>query len=294
MKVLLAVDSSDASQYVIAEAVSRPWPAGTLFCVESVVDLSIWEGLGDLVEDAKRDARTLVSAGVSQLSQSGHEVTSEIQAGWPRKAIPEYATEWGADLIMVGSHGLSALGRFLLGSVAHGVLRSASCSVEIVRPSPQGRPASTRGMKILVATDGSDCSRKATRAIANRPWPADSQMRILSVVELPVVQTTPSPAYSVYPDTMFEAAYKAARERAEDAVADARKTLNGADLNVCACEATPEGEPRSTILDVAKAWQADLIVVGSHGRRGFDRVLLGSVSESVAMHAHCSVEVIRD
>jgi nucleotide-binding universal stress UspA family protein len=51
--------------------------------------------------------------------------------------------------------------------------------------------------------------------------------------------------------------------------------------------------PKSAILDEAKEWEADLIVVGSHGRRGLDRLLLGSVSEAVAMHAHCSVDVIR-
>lgn len=149
-------------------------------------------------------------------------------------------------------------------------------------------------MKILLATDGSNCSEKATRDVANRPWPAESQVRILSVVELPIVQTNPSPAYSEYPDSMFETAYNAVRSRAEDAAADARKKLSTTGLNLCNCEATPEGEPRSTILDVAKAWEADLIVLGSHGRHGFDRMLLGSVSESVAMHAHCSVEVVRD
>jgi len=55
----------------------------------------------------------------------------------------------------------------------------------------------------------------------------------------------------------------------------------------------PTGDPRAVILDAARAWPADLIVLGSHGRRGLDRFLMGSVAESVAIHAHCSVEVIR-
>jgi nucleotide-binding universal stress UspA family protein len=87
--------------------------------------------------------------------------------------------------------------------------------------------------------------------------------------------------------------WKEARTRAEDAVADARKTLIDAGLNVWDGEATPVGDPRSFILDTAKAWGADLIVLGSHGRHGWDRLLMGSVAESVAFHAHCSVEVIR-
>jgi nucleotide-binding universal stress UspA family protein len=53
------------------------------------------------------------------------------------------------------------------------------------------------------------------------------------------------------------------------------------------------GEPRAVILDAAKTWGSDLIVLGSHGRRGMDRFLMGSVSEAVAIHAHCSVEVVR-
>jgi len=55
-----------------------------------------------------------------------------------------------------------------------------------------------------------------------------------------------------------------------------------------------KGSQRDRIVEESKAWGADLIVVGSHGRRGLTRYLLGSVSEAVAMHAHCSVEVIRD
>jgi nucleotide-binding universal stress UspA family protein len=292
MKILLAIDSSTASQYVINTAATGPWPSGTAFCVVNVVDVNQWEGMPVLLEDAQREGRLLVNGAMQALAQSGHEAFAEVHLGFPKKAIPEYAKQWGADLVMVGSHGRSALTRFLLGSVAQAVLRTAPCSVEIVRPGPVP-PLPSEGRKILLATDGSECSAKAVYSVANCPWPAKSQIRILSVVELPIVQTTPSPAYSEYSDTMFETAYKEARTRAEDAVADARKMLSATDLSICDAEATPEGEPRSVILDVAKAWEADLIVLGSHGRHGWDRLLMGSVAESVALHAHCSVEVIR-
>jgi nucleotide-binding universal stress UspA family protein len=292
MKILVAIDSSAPSQYLISTAATRPWPSGTVFCVVNVVDMRQWEGLPVLIEDAQRQGQLLVKGAMEALAQSGHEVFSEVHLGFPKKAIPEYAREWGADLVMVGSHGRSALTRFLLGSVAQAVLRASPCSVEIVRPGAVPALPSD-GWKILIATDGSECSAKTVYSVANRPWPAKSQIRILSVVELPIVQTTPSPAYSEYPDTVFESAYKAARTRAEDAVADARRTLSATDLKICDAEATPEGDSRSVILDVAKAWGSDLIVLGSHGRQGWDRLLMGSVAESVALHAHCSVEVIR-
>ena len=170
MKILLAIDSSTASQLIVTTAATRPWPSGTVFRVMSVVDMGRWEGLPTLVEDAKHEALSLVKRATDELTQSGHEVFSEVQLGLPKKAIPEYAKQWGADLVMVGSHGQSALTRFFLGSVAQAVLRTAPCSVEIVRPTPLPPPVS-QGMKILLATDGAECSEKAVYSIANRPWP---------------------------------------------------------------------------------------------------------------------------
>jgi len=295
VKVLVAIDSSGASQYVIAEAVSRPWLSGTVFCVQSVVDMWDWIGPPDLIEDAKHEARTLVAAATSELNRFGYEVVSEIQAGLPKKAIPEYARQWGANLIMIGSRRSTALTRFLLGSVAHAVLRTAPCSVEIVRPSPRGLPASSPGMKILVGTDGSDCSEKATHAITNRLWPTGTLVKVISVREpvlLPGCETTVS-LDPVYPADLMDEILEHERRRAEDALTSARQTLSSGGLRFCDSSATLLGDPRIILLDEAKSWGADLVVLGSHGRRGFDRVLLGSVSESVAMHAHCSVEIIR-
>jgi len=290
MKVLVAIDSSGASQYVIAEAASRPWPSGTVLCVQSVVDMWIYTTRPELIEDAKKDTMLLVTASTDELRRSGHEVISEIQAGVPKKAIVEQAGEWGADLIMIGFHRSNALTRFLLGGVAHAVLRTAPCSVEIVRPSPRGLPSSSRGMKIVVGTDGSNCSQRAVCAIATRPWPAETLVKVISVRE-PFV---PATEMTVYPPDLMEEIADRERRRAEDALASARQMLSSAGVQLCDSSATLLGDPRNILLDEAKSWGADLVVLGSHGFRGVDRLLVGSVSESVAMHAHCSVEVIRD
>jgi len=290
MKVLIAVDDSGASQYVIAEAAARPWPSGTVLCVQCIVDMWVWDEMPDLIEDAKNEARTLVMAAASELSRSGHKVVSEIQAGLPKKAIPEYAREWGADLIMVGSHRSNAVARFLLGSVAQAVLRAAPCSVEIVRPSPRSVPAFSPGMKILVGTDGSNCSEKAMHAVASRPWPAETLVRVISVRESMVPAAAMPQAFD---PVLMDEVIERERRRSEDALARARQTLSSAGLKLCDSSETLLGDPRTVLLDEAKSWGADLVVVGSHGLHGLDRVLLGSVSEAVAMHAHCSVEVIR-
>src|SRR5579864_938437 len=294
MKVVIAIDSSSASALVLEEAASHPWPEGTLFSVIHVVDLQRFGKLQGLLPQARQEAERIVDAGVQTLSRSKHEVISQVITGFPRRAVSEYAKEWHADLILVGSHGHSTIGRFLLGSVAQGILRTAPCSVEIVR-AKKGAPGPRRPMKILLATDGSDCSVGATHAVANRLWPAGTVVRILSVEELVAFENemAASSLSSIYPASLLEQLAKEAHERASSAVQMAKDILVRAGMNAVEDHSTPLGEPRGVILDTARDWGADLIVMGSHGRRGLDRLLLGSVSESVAIHANCSVEVVR-
>jgi nucleotide-binding universal stress UspA family protein len=294
MKVLIAIDSSQASERVLDEAAARPWPEGTTFSVINVVDVQRFARLPALIEDANREADALVKAGAEKLSRLGHKALSEVITGFPRRAISEYAKECHPDLIMVGSHGHSAIGRFLLGSVAQAVLRTAPCPVEIVR-SPSGVFApSSHPRRVLLATDGSECSLAATNSVAARPWPVGTVFKIAGVEELVVLKTPigVSLLASIYPASLLEELLADAHNRAVNAVEGARKILEKAGLKVLDHQPIPVGDPRTIILDVAQAWPADLIVLGSHGRRGLDRFLMGSVSEAVAVHAHCSVEVI--
>jgi nucleotide-binding universal stress UspA family protein len=295
MKVLIAIDSSPASQIVLGEAIARPWPEGTIFSVVNVVDVQRFARFPVLIEDAKREADRLVKAGTDKLARSGHKALSEVIMGSPRRAISEYAKEWNADLIMAGSHGHNAIGRFLLGSVAQDVLRTAPCSVEIVRSASGGPVPSSHPMKILLATDGSDCSVEALQSVANRPWPNGTVIRVLSVEELIVLdgQVAGYPLSSVYPQSLLEELTTQSRDRASSAVKVARETLQRAGIKPLDNHSIELGEPRAVILDTAKTSVADLIVLGSHGRRGMDRFLMGSASEAVAIHANCSVEVIR-
>ena len=295
MKVLLAIDGSSGSQHVVSEAAARPWPTGTVFCALSVVDMGHWEGLPALIDDAKLAAQAAVEAALEKLEYPGREVFSEILTGFPKKAIPDFAREWNADLIMVGSRGQTALSRFFLGSVALAVLRSAPCSVEIVRPAALDSPASAQALKILLATDGSESSEMAALSIAKRPWPAGSQVKVVCVRDLlglenPTSVFSPCP---VYPESLLAEILEDARKRAQKAITEAQQTLSSNGLRVGDAHIIPVGDPRAILLDEASTWGANLIVLGSHGRHGLDRLLLGSVSETVALYAHCSVEIIR-
>lgn len=295
MKVMLAIDGSSASRLLVPTAVARPWPVGTTFHVLSVIDLGRWEGMPALIDDARQEAQCLVKDATDKLIRSGWEASSEIRLGLPRNAVSDCARQWGADLIMVGCHGQSGVTRFLLGSVSQAVLRSSTCSVEIVRSNPVS-PSPSDGMKLLLATDGSEASAQAVLSVANRPWPPHSRILIVSVVQLLILETESflSSSYSEYSSEFLLQMRKEARVRAEEAIADARRMLNAAGSNLGDQRKAPVGEPRSVILDEAQAWGADLIVLGSRGRhKEADQLPMGSVAESVAMHAHCSVEVVR-
>jgi nucleotide-binding universal stress UspA family protein len=295
MKILLAIDSSSASQNVIAEAAARPWPSGTRFCVLHIVDVVGIGRFSAMIDEEKRSGQALVAAAAEKLVRAGHETSTDILAGFPRKVVVQYATEWGADFIMVGSHGQGALSRFLLGSVAQAVLHTAPCSVEVVRRGIHESPT-RQGIKILLGTDGSEGASLAAKSVANRPWPAGSQVKIISAVQLlvPGNELMMSSSSAIYPTSLLEEVWSEVRSSAHEAVAEARKTLEAAGMKILAGETAPDGDPRVVLLAQAKEWDADLIVLGSYGRRGMDRILMGSVSESVALHAHCSVEVIRE
>ena len=143
-------------------------------------------------------------------------------------------------------------------------------------------------MKILLAVDGSEHSAAAADAVAGRPWPPGTTMRVLSAVE----RVTP-PAAEVWYDAggSLERTREELTRRAELLTAGVADTLRAGALT--AETAVREGDPRSVIVDEAEEWGADLIVVGSHGYTGLKRWLLGSVAQSVVSHAPCSVEVVR-
>ena len=133
MKLLVAIDYSQPSQQVIDEVTRRPWPAATTACVLHVVDWAQLPSSAALIEAMNRSAKVLVKSASEKLSKAGVQATVKVLEGHSRIAIAEYAKKWDADLVLVGSHGVGGLVRFLLGSVAQATLRRSPCSVEIVR-----------------------------------------------------------------------------------------------------------------------------------------------------------------
>lgn len=144
-------------------------------------------------------------------------------------------------------------------------------------------------MKILLAVDGSEFSQAATQAIVSQTRPEGVEVLVLRVVE-PLIFSIPPQMASGYAPEQDEIIKEEIRQ-AQESVNQASQALRSAGFTVNT--RIVEAEARNGILDIAAKWRPDLIVLGSHGRKGLQRFLLGSVAEFVARHADCSVEIVR-
>lgn len=143
-------------------------------------------------------------------------------------------------------------------------------------------------MRIILAVDGSQFSNAAVQAVIAQAQPKVTEIRVLHVVELPTLLVIRE--MGGY-DSTLDKACEAERKQAQGLVEKTVELLRAKGLK--ATGTVEEGDAKSTILEAAKDWPADLIVLGSHGRKGLEHFLMGSVSEAVARHAACSVEIVR-
>ena len=294
MKILVAIDHSEASEAVIKEIAARPWPPNSCIEVLNVLEYAHLWTVSQTYEEAWQDSTALIDRAVEELRGRGVEATPRMLQGDARSVILDRAKEMQADLIFVGSNGASGLAKFFLGRVAASVVSHAPCSVETVRTHRNETEGKLPGVrKILLATDGSEFSERAARSIAERPWLAGTEIEVLSVVELHLGATQALFEPPFVDSDQLESQRAQSMKRAEEAVAAAVEILSKAFPKVEESISVLLDGPKTVIINEAERWDADLIVVGSHGHRGIERFLLGSVSEGVALHAKCSVEVIR-
>jgi nucleotide-binding universal stress UspA family protein len=290
MRVLIALSATEQSREIVREAAARPWPANSKFLLLHVLDPFPFARVPVSLERAKEATRKELEGAAEELRKAGWSTDTNVILGRARQAVTKAAAAWKANLVLVGTHGGGPLQRTLLGSTARAVLRHAHCSVEIVRSAEKPKKETgARATRVLVATDGSEFSLAAIRAVAARAWPKGSVAKVMSIPE-PFLPMSQFPFFEIEEvERLNTAALKAAKKYAA-AGADA---LFSADLEATADAPFPESSNGREIVKEAERWHADLIVLGSHGRRGFDRWYMGSVSEYVALHAPCSVEVIR-
>lgn len=149
-------------------------------------------------------------------------------------------------------------------------------------------------MKLLLAIDDSKCAEAAIRAVISQFRPEGTQVLVLHVVDWSDLVGNPFPLLGEQP--MFtaheiESLIQAQSKRAHELVKKAADRVGSAGFETST--SIREGEAKTVILDSAAEWEAEIVVVGSHGRKGITRFVLGSVSEAVARYARCSVEIAR-
>ncbi|HKR15381.1 MAG TPA: universal stress protein [Pyrinomonadaceae bacterium] len=312
MKILIAYDGSDSADIAIDALQRAGLPAEHVDALVVSVG-EVWlppsEAAGENVaqhespgvkEARERAARAIAEA--EELAQRGSKRVQQIFPGWRvdhdvRNGSPGFellncAREWQADLIAVGSHGHTALGRFVLGSVSQKLLTEASTSVHVSRSNPG---AGTSGERIVIGVDGSSGALAAVRAVAKRHWTDGSELRI--VVADDVMRG--SPIWLLIPPIREFVKEVEAEERsqAEQFAIAAAKELRDVlgERNVTVSTMVISGDPKKVIVEHAEEFGADCIFTGATGFSSrLERVILGSVSAAIAARAHCSVEVVRE
>lgn len=288
MKILLACDPTIPHEDLVQQVTARVWPAHAEFHVLSVIEeipqAIIPETVSDLMLQATGHAEDKVELVAGCLKASGLTASPFVLEGNPHDVIVHEAASLNSDLILLGAPRLEEGYAFLSSRIARAVVRHAACSVQIVRTGVIRR--------VLVPTDGSESSLVAARVLASRKWSENTLFEVMSVVE--PLSASIRFLYPPHNDSEEAEQMRAnAMLHSQDAIKATEQILSAAGLAISDHVLVPIDSANKLILQEAAAWNADLIVLGSHGRRGIKRFLIGSVSESVAMHAACSVEVIR-
>lgn len=314
MKLLIAYDGSESadtaidgllraglpSQNVEALVVSvaevwLPLPAQNEV-LDDTFPLQIPPGLKHAREraaDMIADAEEIAQRGRERVQQALPEwsVSYEVGNGSPAFELLNLAEQYQPQLIVVGSHGRTALGRFVLGSVSQKVLTEAPCSVRIGRPSPG---VGTSAQRIVLGVDGSRGSTAAVREVGRRNWTAGSEVRV--VVAQDLMKTFPAslliPPVKGFVDETDREERTAVEAIAADAVKILRANLND---HVTVSATVDSGDPKEVLVRLAEKFGADCIFTGATGfSNRIERFILGSVSAAVAARAHCAVEVVRE
>jgi nucleotide-binding universal stress UspA family protein len=295
MKIVIAYDGSNHADTAIDDLQWAGLPRDAQAIVLSAVEWPTMQSLrswGMLETDFSPEWTERV-ARAEQLAEAGYsrlhahfpqwDIQLETSTGNPATAILDKATGWPADLVVVGTHGRSALGRVVLGSVSLKLVKEAPCSVRVARSSKHEGP-----IRLLIGNDGSAEAEAVVSEVCRRYWPAGTQVRIVSVQDLLVPANSERMAIG---QRLYDQINEDEHFRLRHVANDAGEQLRRAGL--IASSIVEEGDPRETLVREAREWNAHSVFIGARGVGRVERLLLGSVSSATVAHAACTVEVVR-
>jgi len=291
-KLFVAIDFSPNSDEALRQAHDRALSTGAQLAVCHIVPNELRSNL--LFPDISRIAALKFPLEMKQIAEAAAARVAEITGrteeefelivddGTPQALILNRAEEWLADLVIVGSHGQTSAADALLGSVTDSVIRHAHCPVLIVRPGK-------RTGRIITGTDFSDPVLPALRAAGDEAERTGAKLTVVHSLDMVW-------SLAAYPALAFGGApFNVSAEQIKELelVATQRLEESLKQLNVSGDTLVTIGPAGKALIDIASERKADLIVVGTIGRTGLRRALLGSVAETVAKGAPCSVLIIR-
>ena len=290
-RILCPIDFSSCSDHAVRTAVELAQRFGASLELVHVVQTPSYVmptmPMGgppiDMLRDLPERLRAQLESTAERLRPEHAKITTSLREGVVHSKIIERAAEIHADLIVIGTHGHTGLTHVLLGSVAERVVRMAPCPVLTVGPSP--RSAGKARAKIVCPVDFSGPSSAALDYAVELARTTDADLHIVHVI--------PLLAYAVaskepVDDPGFEARI---RKDVKDRLQELQTKLSSATLNVTV--SSIDGVPYEGIQRTAAEQGATMIVIGTHGHTGLDRLLLGSVAEKVVRTAHVPVLAVR-
>lgn len=290
-KILIAIDGSPSSNRALAEARLLAETCNARLRLLHIVDpLSHASGFerhsvhaGEVLPAMRRHGMSVLARAQTAIGDSAIAVDTQLlERNHPRvsEMIALHAKAWGADLVVLGTHGRRGMNRIMMGSDAEQVVRMSAVPVLLVRLRPHQAEAHEVGdrdayRRIMVAVDGSKVARMAFSAALQIAKTAGAELHAICVVEQPAGH---------YPAAFFDV--EALRAGLE---AEARNALAGAETQMLSAGISWKTQMVDGAVDKAVAEHiqlyaeevdADLVVMGTHGRRGYRRMVLGSVAET--------------
>ena len=293
-KILATTDLSDESlagvRYAVALAEKLSAAVALLHAIEPPSRMAGMEAVAFAREDSEVTelARAQLKTLAERASEDDLKLTSFVRIGKPFHEITTSARERAADLIVIATHGYTGAKRVLLGSTAERVVRHAPCPVLTVsaRTTPTGKTPPFKLKKILVPIDFSGISKDALPLATFLAAQFDAELILLHVVEKFPID------YLLGRELMNETITPLMKQAEADLDRIAGSLRKSTGVNMSAV--VRDGTPFEEICHAAKTFDADLIVLTTHGYTGLKHVWLGSTAERVVRHAHCPVLAVRE
>lgn len=290
--LLLTTDGSEPAEAAARRGFDLATQLGAAVHVLSVADSSLATGVGYSGESPRIRKRLREQATVratslqTEATERELDATAAVREGIPAREIVDYADEHDIDGIVIGTAGRGGVARTVVGSVADKVIRTASVPVLTVNQSALDTGKTFPLESILVPTDGSSPSEVAAGRGLDFAAQLDATVHLLSVVDADVADGLAA---------LFDGRDAEPREQLVEQAGEhlATLTTEARARDVECVTATVEGTPAREIVDYADEHDVGTIVMGTHGRGGFERLVVGSVADAVVRTASVPVLTVR-